>query len=143
MPCVDALPAGLTQRPLGTDDATAVFEAMAAQEVHDLGRAEIELADIVGDWQRPGFDVAGSTVGVFDPAAGDLLVGYAEVGLDERGDAAVRPPYRGRGVGTWLATWLRDTARARGHAMVGMPVPEGSDGDRLLTALGYHVRWTS
>ncbi len=34
-------------------------------------------------------------------------------------------------------------ARARGGTVVGMPVPEGSAGDRLLEALGYHVRWTS
>ncbi len=134
------LPPGLTTRSLTMDDAPAVFEAMAAQETHDIGQAEVELADIVGEWQRPSFDVASSTVGVFD---GELMVGYAEVGPSERGDAVVRPPYRGRGIGTWLARWMRDTARARGASIVGMPVPEGSDGDRLLTALGYHVRWTS
>ena len=134
------LPSGLTSRQLTMADATAVYEAMAEQEVADLGRAEVEEADIVGEWQRPSFDVAASTVGVFD---GDLLVAYAEVGPGERGDAAVRPSYRDRGIGTWLAAWMRDRARAQGKPMVGMPTPEGSAGDRLLTALGYHVRWTS
>ena len=36
----------------------------------------IEEADIVGDWQRPAFDLATQSVGVLD---GDRLVAYAEV----------------------------------------------------------------
>ncbi len=138
------LPAGLTHRPLSMADARAVFEAMAEQEVLDIGRAEIEEADIVGEWQRPTFDVEDSTVGVFDSTPeGELLVAYAEAGPGERGDAVVRPAYRGRGIGTWLARWMQERARSRGLSIVGMPVPEGSAGDRLLTGLGYHVRWTS
>lgn len=135
-----ALPAGLTSRPLTAADARAVYETMAAQEVADLGRAEIEEADIVGDWQRPSFVVEEQTVGVFD---GDRLVGYAEFSRPDRGDAAVRPELRGRGIGTWLAHAMQALARRHGAAAVGMPVPEGSAGDRLLAALGYHVRWTS
>ena len=34
-------------------------------------------------------------------------------------------------------------ARDLGSSVVGMPVPQGSPGDRLLEALGFHVRWTS
>src|SRR4051794_8114227 len=95
-----ALPAGLTSRPLVMSDARAVFEVMAAQEAHDLGEVAIEEADIVGDWQRPSYDVSAGTVGVFD---GDTMVGYAELSGADRGDAAVRPDYRGRGIGTALA----------------------------------------
>ena len=131
---------GLTSRALTMADAEAVFEVMVAQERCDLGFAEIELADIVGDWQRPSWDVKAHTVGVFD---GALLVAYAEVGTADRGDAAVHPRYRGRGVGTWLAHWMQGRARALGRPLIGMAVPEGSPGDRLLTGLGYHVRWTS
>ncbi len=134
------LPAGLTARPLGLADARAVFAVMAAQELHDTGAVEVEEADIVGDWQRPSFDVASSTLGVFD---GDRLVAYAEVGGEQRADAAVDPAYRGRGLGTALAGWLRDTARARGETRVGLSVPQGSPGDRLLAALGWSVRWES
>ncbi len=134
------LPEGLVHRPLSMLDARAVYEAMAEQEVLDLGRAEIEEADIVGEWQRPSFDIAASTVGVFD---GETLVAYAEAGPGDRGDAVVRPAYRGRGIGTWLAGWMQDLARRRGLTIIGMPVPLDSPGDRLLTALGYHVRWTS
>lgn len=134
------LPAGLTARPLAMSDARAVYEVMAAQEQHDIGDVAIEEADIVGDWQRPSFDVAASTVGVFD---GDRLVAYAEHGGGDRGDAAVHPEHRGRGLGTALARWMQERARSRGAAVVGMPVPRGSDGDRLLEALGYRVRWES
>ncbi len=133
-------PTGLTTRPLTITDARAVYEAMADQELVDIGSVEVEEADIVGDWQRPSFDVGASTVGVFD---GDLLVGYAEVNSLDRGDAVVRPAYRGRGIGTWLASWMQALARSRGATIIGMPVPEGSAGDVLLTSLGYHVRWTS
>jgi mycothiol synthase len=142
-PLAAALPADLTTRPLTDADAHAVWEVMAAQELHDIGTAEIEEADIVGDWQRPSFDIGTSTIGVFDPTEGDRLVGYAEVSAPDRGDAAVLPSHRGQGIGTWLAAWMQDNARSRGLVVVGMPVPEGSPGDLLLASLGYHVRWTS
>ena len=134
------LPAGLTSRPLVMSDARAVFEVMAAQELHDTGEVAIEEADIVGDWQRPSYDVSASTFGVFD---GDVLVAYAEHMGGDRGDAAVHPDHRGRGIGTALAGWMQARARAAGASVVGMPVPRGSAGDRLLEALGYQVRWES
>jgi ribosomal protein S18 acetylase RimI-like enzyme len=121
-------------------DARAVYEVMAAQEQADLGMIEIEEADIVGDWARPSFDVSDSTIGVFD---GERLVGYAEVSGHDRGDVALDPGLRGRGIGTALAHWMQEKVRARGGTVVGMPVPEGSAGDRLLESLGYRIRWTS
>ncbi len=134
------LPAGLTSRPLRLEDARAVFEVMAAQEKADLGEVVIEEADIVGDWQRPSFDIGASTVGVFD---GERLVAYAEVSGGDRGDAAVHPDHRGRGLGTALALWMQDKAREHGSDVIGMPVPVGSPGEALLRALGYETRWTS
>src|SRR3712207_4453532 len=114
------LPAGLTTRPLTRADATAVYETIAAQEMADVGEVEIEEADIIGDWQRPGHDLSTRSIGVFD---GDLMVGYAEVMGGDRGDAAVLPDHRGRGIGTWLAHWMQDAARREGSTIVGMPVP--------------------
>jgi ribosomal protein S18 acetylase RimI-like enzyme len=38
---------------------------------------------------------------------------------------------------------MQETARATGVDVIGMPVPQGSPGDRLLADLGYRVRWTS
>ncbi|WP_436701119.1 GNAT family N-acetyltransferase [Nocardioides sp. BYT-33-1] len=137
---VISLPPGLTTRPLTVADAPATFEVIAAQERHDLGTVEIDEADLLSDWQRPSHDLGASSVAVLD---GDRVVAYAEHLGEERYDAAVLPAYRGRGIGTWLADWAQRLARERGVAVLGMPVPEGSAGDRLLTALGYHVRWTS
>ena len=133
-------PAGLSHRPLKLDDAHAVFEVMAAQEAVDLDEVMIEEADIVGDWAQPSVDLATSTVGVFD---GDQLIAYGEVGPAGRCDAAVHPDHRGRGIGTAIARWMQVNARQRGIAEIGMPVPQGSAGDRLLEALGYRVRWES
>ncbi|NPC97207.1 GNAT family N-acetyltransferase [Nocardioides sp. zg-DK7169] len=135
----DGLPAGLTTRPLAPSDSRAVFELMAAQELADVGEVVIEEADLVADWQRPSHDLAASSVAVLD---GERMVAYAEVD-GERGDAAVHPDHRGRGIGTWLAHRMQDLARRQGSRTIGMPVPEGSPGDRLLAALGYQVRWTS
>ncbi len=134
------LPADLTTRPLTPADASAVHGLAAASELHDVGVAEVDLEDIVGDWQRPSFDLGAQSVGV--ESAG-TLVAYGEVYAARYADAHVLPAQRGRGIGTWLARWTQGEARRQGGALVGMPVPRDSDGDRLLTSLGYQVRWTS
>lgn len=137
------LPAGLLSRPLRLSDSAAVTTVMAASEIALLGRALIEEAYLLGDWNRPSFDIEASTVGVFEAGPAPRLIGYAEISGEARGDAAVHPDHLGRGIGTWLARWMQATARARGYSSIGMPVPEGSPGERLLRGLGYHVRWES
>lgn len=139
-PSVPPLPAGLTTRPLEKTDAHAVYVLMAAQEQEDVGEVAIEEADIVSDWARPSHDLGARSVGVFD---GDTLVAYAELMGADRADTSVLPSHRGRGIGTWLAHWLQDLGRRMGSRVIGMPVPQGSPGDRLLEQLGYRVRWTS
>jgi mycothiol synthase len=134
------LPAGLTTRPLRTTDATAVHQLMAAQELTDIGEVAIEEADIVSDWAKPSHDLAARSIGVWD---GDTLVAYAELMGADRADTSVLPSHRGRGIGTWLAHWLQDLGRRVGSRVIGMPVPQGSPGDRLLEELGFRVRWTS
>ena len=134
------LPAGLTTRPLRPDDARAVFDLMVDSQTLDAGEPSVDLEDVVGDWQRPSFDLATHAVGVED--AGHL-VGYAHVANGRYADAVVASTHRGRGIGTWLADWTQAEARRQGGSMVGMPVPVGSDGDHLLERLGYHVAWTS
>jgi GNAT superfamily N-acetyltransferase len=140
MPETPDLPAGLTTRPLRTSDATAVHQLMAAQELEDIGEVVIEEADIVSDWAKPSHDLAARSIGVWD---GDTLVAYAELMGADRADTSVLPSHRGRGIGTWLAHWLQDLGRRVGSSVIGMPVPQGSPGDRLLEELGFHVRWTS
>jgi ribosomal protein S18 acetylase RimI-like enzyme len=122
------------------DDAEAVFELAAAQEEADTGKVAVELADIVGDWSRPSWDVATHTIGVFD---GDWMAAYGEITGHDRGDAAVHPDYRRRGIGTSIAGWMQQTAQDLGGTGYGSPVPQGSPGDRLLEKLGYRIRWTS
>jgi mycothiol synthase len=134
------LPDGLTSRTLNLDDAHAVFEVAAAQELVDVGKVEIEPADIVSDWSRPSWDVATHTIGVFD---GARMVAYGEITGHDRGDAAVHPDYRRRGLGTAIAGWMQQTVNHHGGTGYGSPVPVDSAGDRLLEKLGYRVRWTS
>lgn len=134
------LPAGLTHRPLALDDIGAVVEVIAASELAVLGEIAIEEADLVGDWARPSFDITTNTIGVF---AGERLLGFAAVNGPGRGDAGVHPGELRRGIGTALAGWMQATARAQGQHEIGMPVPQGSPGERLLRSLGYRVRWTS
>jgi ribosomal protein S18 acetylase RimI-like enzyme len=138
-----ALPAGaagLTTRPLTRDDASAVTALIAACERHDVGKVLIEEADIVGDWQRPAFDIATQSVAVLD---NDRLVAYAEVYKARWADVAVDPAYRGRGLGTALSHWTRSIGSRDGGTIVGQPVPGDSAGERLLSSLGYRVLWTS
>lgn len=134
------LPDACTARPLSLADAPSVATLMGAAELAVLGTTVIEEADIIADWGRPTFDVARSTIGVFEDGA---LLGYAEVDRTGRGDAAVHPDHLGRGIGTALAGWMQTTARDQGQSEIRMPVPEGSPGEALLRALGYQPRWTS
>jgi GNAT superfamily N-acetyltransferase len=134
------LPHGLTTRPLRPDDARAVFDLMVDSQTLDAGEPSVDLEDVVGDWQRPSFDLATHAIGVEDSGH---LVGYADVANGRYADVAVASTHRGRGIGTWLADWTQAEARRQGGSMVGMPVPVGSNGDRLLERLGYHVAWTS
>src|SRR5690606_31657248 len=116
------LPHGLTARPLTIADARNVYEVMAALQVAETGRADVEEADIVADWEQPSVDVPAVTMGVFDV---DRLVGYAEAAKNGRGDAAVHPERHGQGIGTALAHWMQERSRELGATEIGMPVPLG------------------
>ena len=140
MHAIDNLPADLTTRPLTLDDAAAVLAVIAAEEVVDLGEAEMTLEDVVADWQRPSYDIARSTIGVFD---GDLLVAYGDLSDVDVAYTAVLPSYQGRGIGTAIAHWLQAKARVAGSTRIGTQVPQGSAAERLMRDLGYEVRWTA
>ena len=139
MPSPLAVPDGLTVRPVTLDDSAAITALVAAEEMLDLGEVAIEEADYVSDWQKPSFDLATQTISVW---SGDQVVGFAQVDAD-RGDAAVHPDHRRCGIGTALAGWMQETARAHGKSVIGAPVVQGKAGDQLLEKLGYRVRWTS
>jgi len=135
-----ALPPSLVSRALRHDDAATVCDVVSESEEHDLGEPMIDLEDIVSGWQRPGFDLATDSIGVFE---GDEMVACAEVFRGRRADACVRPGHRGRGIGRALLRWTWDTARAAGSSLVGQPVPEGSSAAELLRKNGYDELWTS
>jgi GNAT superfamily N-acetyltransferase len=134
------LPAGLTARPHVLEDAPAVCRLIEAAERVDAGSPAIEVEDIEAAWSRPSFDLATESIGVFD---GPALVASGDVFKGRRAEAAVHPDHRGRGIGTWLAGWLEDCARARGSRLVGQTVPGGSGPERFFTARGYREGWTS
>ena len=135
------LPAGLSTRPLQPRRRPAVFEVMAAQEAADLGEVLIEEADIVSDWSRRV---------VRRRRLHGRRLRRRPAGRLRRG-RAVRPLRRRRPPGRTAAAASAPRSRAgcrtpparRGSPEIGMPVPQGSPGDRLLEALGYRVRWNS
>jgi GNAT superfamily N-acetyltransferase len=141
MPAPLQLPPRYTERPLTLADAAAVTRVMAANELATVGEVLIEEADIVAEWQRPSFDVGAATVGVLGPTG--ELVAYAECSGGARADAAVDPEHWDRGIGTALAGWISARAAELGEPVIGMPVPQGSPGDRLLESLGWFPRWES
>ena len=131
---------GLVARALSPADARAVFELVEASETHDIGEAAIEVEDIEGDWARGSFDLATESIGVWD---GARLVASGEVFKGRRADASVHPDHRGRGIGSWLAGWLEECARARGSHLVGQTVPGDSSAEAFFRARGYRLGWTS
>jgi GNAT superfamily N-acetyltransferase len=70
-------------------------------------------------------------------------VAYADHSDADVAYTAVLPTHQGRGIGTALARWLQEKARAAGSTRIGTQVPEGSAADRLMADLGYEVRWTA
>lgn len=134
------LPSGLSHRPLTRADAAATYAVFAAAEEHDTGDVSVELEDIEGDWQRPSFDLASHSVGVFD---GGTLVAAGEVYKGRRGEASVHPEHRGRGIGTWLVRWTEECARRSGGTVVGQTVLADSQAEQMFRALGYREGWTS
>ncbi len=135
-----SLPDSLTSRPLTLDDAEAVTALITAEELHDVGTVDVDLDDVVSEWQRPSYDLATSSLGVFD---GDRLVAYADLVHADFGYTGVLPAERGRGIGSALADWLEALARSRGAELVSNQVPQGGAAYRLLAARGYRERWTA
>ena len=125
--------------PARPDDAAAVAALIGACEVHDVGEQLIEEADIVGDWQRPAFDLSRSGRRDRRRAARRLRRGLqGSLGRCGRRSGAPRPWHR-HGPRTLVAgghgpRW-RHPRRPAGAG--------SSASERLLTALGYRPLWTS
>ncbi len=140
IPATD-VPVPYTARPLRLDDAQSVVDVMSAYEQRVIGEVLIEVADIQADWLRPSTDLERLSTGVLD---GGRMVGWGEVSLDERCHAFVHPDHWGRGIGTALARWSWEVARAHGLDRVGQSVPDAdARGRALFAAHGYEQRYTS
>ena len=105
------LPAGFDARAIETGDAEAWAGLLAAKERVDQDGVSFSPADLVDELNDPHLDAALDTIGVW---AGRQMVAYATlraadsvVDVDRvRGEGAVHPEWRRRGLGTALMPWL-------------------------------------
>ena len=111
-----------------------------AEELHDVGASDVTVEDVVSEWQRPSYDVATSTLGVFD---GDRLVAYADLvhaglRLHRGAPGRARPRHRPA-----LADWLEALPAAAAPSWSAPRCRPDGAADRLLAARGYRDRWTA
>ena len=140
---VTTMPARGPDRPARStmDDAHAVVEVMAAAAARTTSaRSPSRRPTSSATGSGPASTSRTSTVGVFDgDAHGRLRRGH---GGHDRGDAAVHPDHRGRGIGTGLARWMQEhRRRARRHGgrhagAAGLRRRPAARGARLPRALG-------
>lgn len=122
----------ISLRPPTAADGEPVLAVMVARDIADIGRPDVRLQDVVGDWSAPDIDPLLDCFVADDDGA---VVGYAVV--DAQGATAlVDPDAEGRGIGTTLRRAVEDRARERGQPIRQM-VYAGSAGVAHLEAAGY------
>ncbi len=135
------LPVGYAVRAPTRDDAQLVLQVVGGCEAAELGDAQVDLEDILGDWRRPGVDVERD--GIFVLAPDGTPAGYGEL-LFSRAEGNVLPAHAGRGIGTFLAAWIERRAREVGSEFVRQIVPStATDRLELLAGAGYEVSDTA
>ncbi|MDZ5660391.1 GNAT family N-acetyltransferase [Nocardioides sp. zg-1308] len=105
--------AGLDCRGLRLADQSSVAALVAASERYAFGHLVTTPLDLVSRWQRPGFDLPGSSLGYFD---GAVPVAFGELGSSADLVVHVSPLRRGEGLGSDLAEWGEAVARRRGFS---------------------------
>lgn len=134
-PTVPILPDGYQFRAPALGDAAAVLAILHACELDELGKAQVDLEDILGDWRRPGVDIARDGTFVVDAAGRPVAYGEYFAG---RAEGNVLPDHAGRGIGVALAGWIQHRAREVDARFVRQVVPMGATTRRsLLEASGY------
>jgi GNAT superfamily N-acetyltransferase len=93
-----------------------------------------------GGWQRPSFDLATDSLGIFE---GDAMIGCNEVYKGTRALGGVHPDHRRGGVSAALVAWAEEHARSKGAATLGLDMVESSTGADLLRRRGYEHHWTA
>ncbi len=148
--CLTKLDVGLTARPAMPADVQAVTDLMNVCLQLDLGRAPLDVSMLQTDWANPYRKPETTIRLVF---AGDLLVGYAGAWIEPPavvvyGGIYVHPDYRARGIGEYLAAWLKDLvvsaafplAPDDAKVVLHMERPETDSYTRtLLLGAGYRI----
>lgn len=138
-----ALPTGFSSRHCVPSDVRAVFELVAACELHDIGVSDIDLDDIESEWAQSSLNLETDTIAVVEDATGNI-VAQGEITTGTRADCCVHPDYRGLGIGTWMLGWTQDHARAHGAPRIGQTVADTAlDAVELFERNGYTWLWTS
>jgi len=109
-----ALPQGLAVRAPTSDDLAGIVALMRECELAEHGEAEAEADDILGDWQRSGFDPAADAWVVASPDG--EIAGYADVWARAEFTqfncfGYVRPRRADSGIGTRLLRLMEGRAR--------------------------------
>ncbi len=135
------LPDGLIARPLAQGDVDDVIAMINVCEIHDSGRPMWDRADLLSDSSTDGFDRERDWVGVFEDGR---PVGWALLVHRRYGSADVHPDARGRGIGTWLRTWLEARGRAIGTDYVSQGIDDRlTDVGAMFRTAGYAPKRTS
>ena len=108
------LPAGMTARPAGFDDAAAILDVVTACDIAVIGRADFTAEDVAADLRWPGLVLEHDTLLVVDErGAAPTVVAWAYCHDDGDGepeaDLYVHPETDGA-VGPWTVAWIERRA---------------------------------
>lgn len=108
---------GLTARPLSRTDAAAWLELRNAVERVDRSGEHVDAEELIEVLEDPKLDLEQDSLGLWDTRLVAYAVLHTPHGATDaarfRGEAAVHPDWRRRGIGSWLVSWLEDRAQAR------------------------------
>lgn len=108
--------ANLATRPLSLDDAPAYVDTVNAIAAQIGINDEIQAESALLEWREPGFDLASSSIGIFDRRG--LLAGYATFWATEETPVrpglywGVHPRYQHANLEDQLLKWGREKAEA-------------------------------
>lgn len=115
------------------EDAEAILAVMIARDVADIGHPDVELEDVIAEWDDPAIDPERDCVVAED---GGRIAGYAVI--DHRSAMVfVDPQCEGRGIGTALRERIEARAREREQRITQMIPAGNASGLAHLEAAGY------